>query len=146
MSAVTDLPAFQPLVLVTVLLVLKMGAVAVATSVARRRALVVLNPEDTKVNPGARAASEEAPATLRAKRAHLNDLENIPAFLFLAVLFTLAGGSATPAWAWFGIYFAARTLHTIFYLNAAQPWRTLSFFVGQIAQLGLLVQLLMLAF
>ena len=90
-----DFPAFPALVLFSALLVLKMGAVAVATSVARRNAKVVLNPEDTKVNPGSHAASEEAPGTLRAKRAHQNDVENIPGFLFLALLFTLAGCSAS---------------------------------------------------
>jgi len=28
-------------------------------------------------------------------------------------------------------------------LNALQPWRTAAFFVGQLAQLGIMVQLLM---
>jgi uncharacterized MAPEG superfamily protein len=146
MLSPADLPAFGPLVLFSVLLVLKMGAVAVATSLARRNAKLVLNPEDTKVNPGSRAASEEAPDVLRAKRAHLNDVENIPGFLVLALLFTLTGCSALAGWAYFGTYFAARTLHTVFYLNAVQPWRTAAFFVGQLAQLGIVVQLLMWVF
>jgi uncharacterized MAPEG superfamily protein len=123
-----------------------MGAVAVATSVARRNAKVVLNPEDVLVNPGSHAEAQEAPGTLRAKRAHLNDVENIPAFLVLALLFTLSGCSATAGWAYFGVYFVARTLHTIFYLNSVQPWRTAAFFVGQLAQLGIIVQLLMTVF
>lgn len=143
MLAIADLPAFTPLVLFSVLLVLKMGAVAFATSLARRNAKVVLNPEDTMVNPGSHAASEEAPATLRAKRAHLNDVENIPGFLILALLFTFTGCSATAGWTYFGVYFGARTLHTIFYVNAVQPWRTAAFFVGQLTQLGIMVQLLM---
>jgi hypothetical protein len=46
----------------------------------------------------------------------------------------------------FGVYFLARTLHTAFYLNAVQPWRTAAFFVGQLAQLGVMVQLLMRGF
>ena len=142
MLAIGDFPAFQPLILFSVLLVLKMGAVAFATANARRKAKLVLNPEDTQVNPGSRAASEEAPTTLRAKRAHLNDVENIPGFLMLALLFTLSGCSASAGWAYFGVYFGARTLHTIFYLNAVQPWRTAAFFVGQLAQLGIIVQLL----
>jgi uncharacterized MAPEG superfamily protein len=146
MPASHDLPAFPALALFSVLLVLKMGAVAFATANARRKAKLVLNPEDTKVNPGSRAASEEAPATLRAKRAHLNDVENIPGFLVLALLFTLAGASATAGWTYFGVYFVARALHTVFYLNAVQPWRTAAFFVGQLAQLGMMVQLLMKAF
>jgi prostaglandin-E synthase 1 len=146
MLAIGDLAAFRPLIVFSVLLVLKMGAVAFATSNARRKAKVVLNPEDTKVNPGSHAASEDAADTLRVKRAHLNDVENIPAFLVLALLFTLTGCSATAGWAYFGVYFGARTLHTIFYLNAVQPWRTAAFFVGQLAQLGIMVQLLMKVF
>ena len=138
------LPAFQPLVLFAVLLILKMGAVAFVTSNERRKAQVVLNPEDTRVNPGSHAESEEAATVLRAKRAHLNDLENIPAFLILALIFTLAGCSATAGWLYFGLYFVARTLHTIFYLKAVQPWRTAAFFVGQLAQLGIMVQLLVM--
>ena len=143
MLSMTEFPAFRPLVLFSVLLVLKMGAVAFATANARRKARVVLNPEDTKVNPGSEVGSEEAPATLRAKRAHGNDVENIPGFLLLALLFTLSGCSASAGWAYFGVYFVARTLHRIVYLNAVQPLRTVAFFVGQLAQLGIAVQLLM---
>jgi uncharacterized MAPEG superfamily protein len=141
--SVNELPAFAPLVIFSVLLILKMGAVAFVTANERRKAKVVLNPEDTGVNPGSHAADEEAPATLRAKRAHLNDVENIPGFLVLALLFTLTGCSAAAGWIYFGTYFVVRTLHTIFYLNAVQPWRTVAFFAGQLAQLGIMVQLLM---
>jgi glutathione S-transferase len=146
MSAFLELPAFTPLVVFAVLLVLKMGIVAGATAIARSRAKVVLNPEDTKVNPGSRAANEEAPSVLRAKRAHQNDVENIPGFLVLALLFTLTGCSETSGWIYFGVYFAARTLHSIFYLNGVQPWRTAAFFVGLLTQLGVMVRLLMAVF
>ncbi len=146
MTAIADLPAFQPLALFSVLLVLKMGAVAFVTSNTRRKSGVVVNPEDTKVNPGTRAEAQEAPQTLRVKRAHLNDVENIPGFLVLATLFTLSGASAAAGWAFFGAYFAARTLHTIFYLNGVQPWRTAMFVVGQLVQLALMVLLVMAVF
>src|SRR5262245_60880463 len=126
------MPAFQPLILFTCLLILKMGAVAFVTSNERRKAKIVLNPEDVGVNPGSHAEAEESANVLRAKRAHLNDVENIPGFLVLALLFTLAGCSSTAGWAYFGVYFVARTLHTIFYLKAIQPWRTAAFFVGQL--------------
>lgn len=146
LPAIAELPAFSPLLLFSALLALKMGAVAVVTSNERRKARIVVNPEDVKVNPGSHAADAEAPAVLRAKRAHLNDVENIPVFMVLATLFTLAGCSATEGWAYFGVYFVARSLHTVFYLKAAQPWRTGMFFVGQLTQLGIIVQLLMWAF
>jgi uncharacterized MAPEG superfamily protein len=146
MLPITELPAWKPMALFSVLLVLKMGAMAFLTANARRKSGVVINPEDTKVNPGSHVETQEAPATLRVKRAHLNDLENIPGFLILAIVYTLAGGSSTGAWAYFGLYFAARTLHTITYLNELQPFRTIFFGIGQITMLGLMVQILMKAF
>jgi uncharacterized MAPEG superfamily protein len=138
------LPAWKPYVLFAVLLVLKMGAVGFYTARARAVARVVQNPEDVRVNPpGTRVEPTEASQTQRAKRAHQNDLENIPSFLFLGLLFVLLGGSALGGWAYFAFYFVARTLHTIFYLRAMQPWRTAAFTFGQLAVLGLMVQLLM---
>lgn len=146
MPGFTELPAFQPLILFSTLLVLKMFAVGGITANRRRLAKVVLNPEDVGVNPGSHAEDSEAPEVLRAKRAHINDLENIPGFLVLALLFTLSDATASAGWAYFGTYFVARTLHTAAYLNGKQPWRTLMFFVGQITMLGVVVQLLMKAF
>ena len=101
---------------------------------------------DTGVNPGSHVEAAEAPSTLRAKRAHLNDIENIPGFLILATLFTLTGASAKAGWAYFGLYFAARLLHTIVYLLQKQPWRTIFFVVGQLTMLGIAIQLIMKAF
>jgi len=146
MNSFLELPAYQPFALFACLLVLKMIAVGFITANERRKAKVVLNPEDVSVNPGSHAETQEAPATLRAKRAHLNDLENIPGFLTLATIFTLTGGTARGAWSYFGVYFGARVLHTVCYLTETQPWRTASFFVGQLAQFGLIVQILMKAF
>jgi glutathione S-transferase len=143
MSAITALPAFEALVIFSVLLALKMAAVAFVTAKARFDSKVVVNPEDAPVNPGSRPGNEDAAATLRAKRAHLNDVENIPVFMVLALLFTLTGCSATAGWVYFGVYFVTRTLHTIFYLNAIQPWRTAMFAIGQLTQLGIMVQLVM---
>ena len=120
-----------------------MAGVAFATANARRKSKVVVNPEDTGVNPGSHVEPQDAPAVLRAKRAHLNDLENIPAFLIIALLFTLTGAPAMGGWAYFGVYFAARTLHSITYLSQKQPWRTICFAIGQVTLLGMLVQLLM---
>lgn len=146
MAEFVSLPAAQPLILFACLLVLKMFAVGGITANNRRLSKVVLNPEDVGVNPGSHAEASESEGVLRAKRAHLNDLENIPGFLVLATLFTLAGASSTAGWAYFGVYFLARVLHTVCYLNGVQPWRTASFGVGQLCMFGVVVQLLMKAF
>lgn len=140
------LPGFAALAICSVLLVLKMGAVAFVTANVRRRSGVVVNPEDARVNPGSHVEAEEAPATLRAKRVHLNDVENIPAFLILATIFTLSGASSAAAWSYFGTYLAMRTLHTICYFRGLQPWRTAAFGVGQLVQLGMMVQLVLKVF
>jgi len=63
--------------------------------------------------------------------------------MILALLLTLTGCSAMVGWAYFGVYFIARMLHTIFYLRAVQPWRTAAFAIGQLTQLSIMVQLLM---
>jgi uncharacterized MAPEG superfamily protein len=146
MSAFMSLPAAQPLLLFASLLVVKMFAVAFITARMRAKSGVVVNPEDTGVNPGSHVEPAEAPSTLRAKRAHLNDLENIPGFLILATLFTLSGASARAGWAYFGLYCAVRFLHTIVYLAQKQPWRTIFFGIGQLTMLGLAIQLIMKAF
>jgi len=137
------LPGFAALAICSVLLVLKMGAVAFVTANVRRRSGVVVNEEDTGVNPGSHVEPEDAPETLRAKRVHLNDLENIPGFLVLATIFTLSGASAVAAWSYFGGYFVLRTLHTVCYLRGIQPWRTVAFGAGQLVQLGMMVQLVL---
>lgn len=139
-------PALKPYVLFTVLLVLKMTALAFITARRRAKAGIVVNPEDVKVNPGAHAEAQEAPEVLRAKRAHGNDVENVPVFIICAGIMTLLGASSTAGWAYFGLYFAVRTLYTIFYLAEVQPFRTLSFGVGQLALLGVLVQMMMKVF
>lgn len=146
MSAFTELPGFQPLALFASLLVLKMGAVAFVTAKNRAGAKIVVNPEDVGVTPGAHVEAQDAPDVLRGKRAHMNDLENIPSFLFIATLLTLAGGSATALWAYCGAYFVFRTAHTVCYLNGVQPWRTASFALGQLTLVGAIVNLLLAVF
>ena len=39
------------------------------------------------------------------------------------------------------VFTVARILHTIFYLNAMQPWRTIAYTVGAIAMLALIIHL-----
>jgi len=42
------------------------------------------------------------------------------------------------AWVVFGVFTGARVAHTFAYLNAKQPWRTLSFVLGGAATLALM--------
>lgn len=63
-------------------------------------------------------------------RAHLNDLENIPLFLIVVLLYLFSGLPAMRAIWCLRIFTAARIIHTISYLNAVTVPRATSFLVG----------------
>ena len=65
-------------------------------------------------------------------RAHLNDLENIPIFFIIALMFVLANLSPTRGIWCLRIFTAARILHTIVYLNAILIPRVLCFVTGSV--------------
>jgi uncharacterized MAPEG superfamily protein len=88
----------------------------------------------------------EAPEVARIKRLHLNDLENIPIFLVLGLLFVIMGGSQEGAQAYFYTFVIARILHTVVYLAGLQPWRTLTWAVQVLVMIGLAVQILLHSF
>lgn len=123
-----------------IVLALKMFSIAVVQGRARMSAGVFVNPEDAKAFH-AREAAEEPPMVQRAARAWRNDLENIPIFLILAWIYVTAGLSTTAFVIYCLVFMAARIAHTICYINAIQPWRTIAFTIGAIATLALMIQL-----
>jgi microsomal prostaglandin-E synthase 1 len=80
----------------------------------------------------------EPPEVARVLRAHANAQATIYPFLCLGLVFVLAGGSAGFAEVVFGVFTAARILHSIVYLAGKQPWRTLFFTVSGAAMIALL--------
>ena len=79
-------------------------------------------------------------------RNHLNDLENIPAFLFLGLLYVLVQPTASVALLHFRVFAASRVLHTICYQMALpQPSRGICFVVGLVVCLSMAVQIIMAA-
>ena len=101
-----------------------MAAISVVQGRARVNAGVFTNPEDAKAF-GGKVASDEDPTVQRAGKAWNNDLENIPMFLFLGLIYVLAGGPTRPAAIYFTVFTLSRIAHTITYLNQMQPWRTI---------------------
>ena len=71
-----------------------------------------------------------------------NDLENIPIFLFLAMIYVTLGCSPRGAYIYFSLFAGARILHTVMYLNGLQPWRTIFFTFGAVASFALAIQIL----
>jgi uncharacterized MAPEG superfamily protein len=126
--------------LMAIILSLKMFAIGVVQGLARTSAKKFANPEDAKMF-GAELVPQEVPAVQRANNAWRNDLENIPIFLILALVYVIVGLSPRAFIVYSVIFTVARILHTIFYLKAMQPWRTIAFTLGAVAMVGLILQL-----
>lgn len=132
-------PVLQAYVASAVVLGLNLLVLANNTALTRAKAIEVVNPEDKKLNKGATVVYEAGnDRTARYRRAHRNALENIPLFLITGFVLTLTGISFPLAAALFGIFVAARVVHSIAYVAGLQPWRTLSFGLGALVQLGML--------
>ena len=127
--------------LTAIVLTLKMSAVSVVQGRARVAAGIFVNPEDAKTFQASHGP-EDAPDVRRASRAWLNDLENIPIFLILCGIYVAAGLSTTAFAIYCLVFMAARIAHTIFYLNSIQPMRTISFTVGAVVSITLMIHLL----
>merc|ERR1719318_1647696 len=68
----------------------------------------------------------------RVRRAHANDLENIPLFCIMGFLYVLTDPYAWTAKMVFLGFTAVRIGHTVSYLNALQPHRALCWWTGMI--------------
>ncbi|KAG5682641.1 hypothetical protein PVAND_011980 [Polypedilum vanderplanki] len=111
------------------LLLIKLLFMAFLTSFQRIRKGAVENPEDVGVRSNMEIKKDED--VERVRRAHLNDLENIPAFLFAALMYIMADPHPIAA-AWLiRIAVLARIGHTIVYAiyPIRQPARGICFFI-----------------
>ncbi|CAH1246213.1 MGST1 [Branchiostoma lanceolatum] len=135
-------PVFAAYAAYSSLVLLKMFVLAGYTTYTRFRVGVFANPEDVKGNKGA-VARLDNPDVERVRRLHRNDLENIPAFLAVGLLYVLTGPSPGVALWHFRIFTAARCFHTVSYLAAVQPLRTLCYTAGLLATISMTLQVLM---
>jgi uncharacterized MAPEG superfamily protein len=129
----------------TVLLFLKMTANSGIQAYHRIGKKAFAIPEDARFFGGSEPLAQDLPQVQRASAIWRNDLENIPIFLFLALVYVLTDPDPSAAPYYFGTFVVARFAHMFFYANAMQPWRFLAFLVGQLATIGLAVQILMTA-
>ncbi len=134
------MPLMRLYALTAIVLALKMSAISIVQGRARTAAKAFVNPEDAAMFGGAAVPQEVAPVQ-RAAKAWLNDLENIPMFLILALTYAIAGLSGGAFIIYCLVFTVARILHTIFYLNAMQPWRTIAYTVGAITTFALILHL-----
>ncbi len=144
MESLAANPAFRTYALCAAILALKMLVSAFYTGSRRQRHQGYVNAEDARVfgQAGATAGRDEAPEVAHALRIQRNDLENIPAFFAIALVYVLLGASARGATAYCWTFTLARIAHTILYTNNIQPWRAVSYGVGTLAMLGMIVQII----
>jgi uncharacterized MAPEG superfamily protein len=126
--------------LTTIVLALKMAAIAFVQGRARTSAGIFINPEDAKTF-GGQQAPEEVEMVQRGARAWRNDLENIPIFLILGWIYVAAGLSVVAFAIYCIVFTVARIIHTICYINAIQPWRTAAFTIGAAVTIALIINL-----
>ena len=138
-------PAFFLYSVTALVLVLNLLVLWGYSGAARAAAGVQINPEDSVLLKAAHSELDP-PAVARVLRAHRNAEALIYPFLVLALVFVLAGGALWLAKIIFGVFVAARLLHSFLYLNAIQPWRTVCFLVSGAALAALMISLVALMF
>lgn len=112
-----------------VILFIKMFAVGLTQGIIKGKTKTFIVPEDAKMM-GLEAASQEPIQLTRANNALRNDLENIPIFLILGMLYVIMNCWAKGSLIYFSVFTFARVLHSICYISGKQPWRTMSYGIG----------------
>lgn len=135
-------PVFQAYALSVAVLVTALYGLGFHTAKTRAARKIVINHEDVGINGGAKVADLEHVDVQRIKRAHLNLLENAVPFFAIGFLYTLTAPGLGFARALFAVFVVIRLFHAVFYLSAKQPYRTLSFAVGALVNLTMVVQVL----
>ncbi|XP_015370237.1 PREDICTED: microsomal glutathione S-transferase 1-like [Diuraphis noxia] len=135
---------FRTYVFYTAVLVLKVLAMAPLTAKQRFAKMVFANPEDTKLNSKSKVKYDDADVE-RVRRAHLNDLENIPLFIIICFGYLLTNPNIYIATNLIRLYVASRIIHTIVYTVVVlpQPARGLSWFAGFATTIYMAVQVIL---
>ena len=131
-------PAFTAYAVACLVLSLNLLTLWISSGAIRAKGGVAINPEDA-ARYGASTSELDPPAVARLLRAHRNAEATTYPFLFLGLVYVLAGGAAWTAIPIFTIFVAARIAHSIVYLKAMQPWRTISFATSLFAIIALMV-------
>jgi glutathione S-transferase len=144
-SNLPDNPAFNAYAISAALLCINLLGLWLYSGAVRSRTRTLINPEDAALLGGRPIVERDPPEVARVLRAHANAMANVVPFLILGLLYVLLGAGRTGALAYFGVFTLARYIHSATYLVALQPWRTVSYVVGLLALVGLIVQVLLRA-
>ncbi|KAJ8924268.1 hypothetical protein NQ315_007060 [Exocentrus adspersus] len=122
-------PLFRIYAFYCAVLVLKMMFMSVFTGMKRFQTKTFANPEDTILH---KVKVTHTDAVERVRRAHLNDVENIPIFLITSLVYILTNPSYFLATTLIRAYTLARITHTAVYavVVVPQPARALAWLAG----------------
>ncbi|XKL69014.1 hypothetical protein PGB90_006783 [Kerria lacca] len=131
---------FKTYVFYAVVLIIKMFLMSLLTGFTRYKKKTFISPEDVGLATQGKVKYDD-PDVERIRRAHLNDVENIPIFLITGILFVLSNPNEFLAMTLIRLYTAFRILHTIVYtmIIIRQPARALMFSCGLIINLTMCV-------
>lgn len=143
MALSLDNPAVQAFIVHAALCAVKLLALSPMTGAMRVIRGAFANPEDARPLGG--KVRFDDPIVERIRRAHLNDLENIPAFWILGALYLTTGPSVAWATLLFRVFTLARFVHTIVYavIPMPQPSRGLAFGVAALVNFYMAVQVVL---
>jgi uncharacterized MAPEG superfamily protein len=125
-------PVFVAYAITCIVLCLNLLMLWVSSGAIRAKGGVAINPEDG-ARYGVPVSELDPPTVARLLRAHRNAEATIYPFLLLGLFFVFTGGKAAIAIPIFAIFVVARIVHSIVYLKAMQPWRTIAFAVSLLA-------------
>ena len=133
---------FRTFALCTALLVLKMLISAFYTASRRFATRSYATPEDARMSQ-VEFTGQSSTAVARALSIQRNDLENIPLFFALGLVYVLAAqpssrGDAIYLWT----FTISRFLHTVVYMAELQPFRAIFWTVGVLTLVGMAVQVI----
>ncbi|XP_041973588.1 microsomal glutathione S-transferase 1-like [Aricia agestis] len=134
-------PIVQSYIIHVTILTAKLLLMATLTTTIRMTKGVFQNPEDAKLFRG--EVKYDDTTVERVRRAHLNDLENIPAFWLLGALYITTGPWDTWAILLFRIFTVSRLVHTFVYAICPmpQPIRAIAYAIPFIIMLYMAVQI-----
>ncbi|KAK9702050.1 MAPEG family [Popillia japonica] len=122
-------PILRGFLFYNALLVVKCMAMSVLTARQRFKSKAFANPEDAALQNVKVRTDDNVE---RVRRAHLNDLENIPIYFVASFGYMLTNPSVTLALNLFRAFTAARFVHTFVYAVCVipQPARGFSWAIG----------------
>jgi uncharacterized MAPEG superfamily protein len=130
-------PVFLAYAITCVVLCLNLLTLWVSSGAIRAKGGVAINPEDG-ARYGVPVSEIDPPTVARLLRVHRNAEATIYPFLLLGLLYVFTGGKAAIAIPIFAVFVVARLVHSIVYLKAMQPWRSIAFAVSLLAIVGLM--------